>query len=108
MRVKRRELASKVPTESFVGYAPDSTSEIGKCGSIAWVQYPDYGVGTFTQIEQAASVSLRADHIIWDIYANSYSWSTDIEPFVAANPLPSVNAVCPSDYVSARGGCDTD
>jgi hypothetical protein len=93
--------------QAFAGLVSGSTSQLGKCGSVAWVQWGDYGT-SLPQLFTAAATGLRADHIIWDMYAASINWASNIEPFVAANPLPANNTVCPSVYVSLRGGCNSN
>lgn len=99
--------------------APYNTNEIGNAQYIAQVQGdwpPPIGSvsgATFSNIfNQAAgngTEQFQAGQIWWTVIqstGNTGDWTGTVSPGITANPIPSGNDYCPSNF-TARGGCNT-
>jgi hypothetical protein len=101
---------------TYVGLSGTAGALYGKCPYIAQVQYGDYtnAGATIANITSTAlgsgTAGFNSAEIYWTNRGNDGSagaWPGVLSS-INANPIPTANQVCPTNYTSVRGGCNTN
>lgn len=91
---------------AFLGVTAGSTDQRGKTASIALIEYPDFDISgvTLASLWDTAVNVFKASHVLFALRNDTGidDFKTKLDPFLAANQIPTANKVCPTNFDSCN------